>query len=233
MSNHAAFIDQLLRRSAAVVCDLKASSVIGKYIDAALPIPRPFVGAGPIGLVVVGQDPTVEKLESRERVSTVLTLDQMGSNLYRFVERISTGLGFLLEQHVYATNVCKNFFTERPERVEEPDLIGISWLKWQGLLADELARFPNATVVTLGEPVLRVLVRKPLPQDLRHYWGHVEGWKAKGIGGFRYVDVAGSSFGRRFFPLPHNTTAQTIELYQTHFDGYLSFVRSNIGTEVA
>ena len=143
MSDNAAFIDQLLHRSAAVVSDLKASDVVGAYIDASHPIPRPFVGIGPIRLVVVGQDPTVERLESRQQVKTVLTLDQKNGNLYRFVERICAGLGLSLEQDVYATNVCKNFFTELPERVKEPDLIAISWLKWRALLADELARFPG------------------------------------------------------------------------------------------
>jgi uracil-DNA glycosylase len=232
MSDHAAFIDQILRRSAAVVSDLKASDVIGTYIDASLPVPRPFVGTGPIRLVVVGQDPTVEKLESRERVKTVLTLDQKDGNLYRFVERICTGLGLSLEQHLYATNVCKNFFTELPERVYEPDLIGISWLKWRALLAEELDRFPGATVVTLGKPILKVLVCQPLSQDLKHYWGHVEGWKTEGIGGFRYVDVEGSSLRRQFFPLPHITNTRTTELYRTHFDGYLTFIRANTGKEV-
>jgi uracil-DNA glycosylase len=231
MNDNAAFVDKLMERCGSVVSGLKADEVIGKYIDTSLPLPRPFVGTGPIRLVIVGQDPTVEKLESRKRVTTVLTLNQKGSNLHRFVERICTGLDVSLDQNVYATNICKNFFTDLPESVTPPDLIGLSCQKWRDLLSDELARFPKATVITLGKPVLRVLVQEPSLQDLKHYWGHVEGWKTKGHGKFHFVEGRNSSFGKRFFPFPHITNTQTTELYRKHFDEYLRFARSNIMKE--
>lgn len=233
MSSHAAFFDQLLERSNAIVSNLKTNDVIGRYIESSLATPSPFMGTGPIRLVILGQDPTIDKLESRKRITTVLSLDQKDSILYRFVNRVCIGLGFSLEENIYATNVCKNFFTEPPVRVKEPDLIGISWPNWQGLLKEELIRFPTATILTLGNPVLRVLVCHPFSQELKHYWGYVEGWKAREVRDFRYVDVQESSIGRRFFPLPHFTNANATELYREHFDGYLSFIRSNSGKEVA
>ena len=233
MSDHSKFVDDLMERSVAVVEGLRADEVIGRFIDDSLPLPGPFVGTGPIRLVILGQDPTVELLESRKRVSTVLMLNEKGRNLYPFVERICRGLGVSLEENLYATNICKNFFTEPPERVTEPDLIGLSWAKWRGLLDEELAQFPDAAIVTLGNPILRVLVKPPSSQDLKHYWGHTEEWKAKGRCEFRHVEPTSSSFGRQFFPFPHITNTKATALYRQHFDEYLAFTRSTITKEAS
>src|SRR5947209_5066918 len=88
-----------------ILAELKADDVLGEYIDDELSIPKTFQGSGPIRLVVLGQDPTVQEIESRRRIKTVLTLDQSGSNLYKFVERICKGLQLKVDQNVYATNV--------------------------------------------------------------------------------------------------------------------------------
>lgn len=227
MSDHSHFIEHLLLRSRDVVEMLKADAVIGKYIDDTLSVPRPFVGTGDIRLVILGQDPTVEDMTTRQEITTVLMLDQKGSNLYQFLTGICTELGISLDENVYATNVCKNFFTAPPMKVEAK-LIGLSWPKWRPLLIEELARFPKAAIITLGKPILEVLVIDPAVKDLKHYWGHVGHNAVAGHGEYQLVEVQHSTLGRPFFPLPHITSFRTKPLYRTHRDNYLSFVRKTV-----
>ena len=55
---------------------LKTDAEIGKYVDDSWPIPPPFSGGGPVRLVILGQDPTVNLQESRRTVGAVLNLDR-------------------------------------------------------------------------------------------------------------------------------------------------------------
>lgn len=233
MSDHSQFIENLMTQSLDVVKVLKADAVIGKYIDYSLRLPRPFVGTGEIRLVILGQDPTVEGMNTRQAINTVLMLDQKGSNLHQFLTSICTELGISLDENVYATNICKNFFTEPPNNVTTTDLISLSWSNWRPLLVEELARFPDAKIVTLGNPVLKVLVKEPKEQDLKRYWGHKNNWKKSGRNQFRCVDEQHSTVGRQFFPLPHIETVKELELYSTHFVEYLSFVATGVSKDVA
>ena len=227
MSDQTSFVDDLLVRCADVVSQLKADEVLGSHIDPSLAVPRPFQGSGEIRLVVLGQDPTVEELETRKRITTVLMLDEERSILRRFIQTICKGLGLSLDENVYATNVCKNFFVERPEAVSDPDLIALSWVMWQDVLREEVNLFPNAAIVTLGKPVLKVLVKDGYQQDLKHYWGHVDGWKQRGRDSFRAVENEQSTIDRKFFPLPHVTNYTTTEFYQGNLDDYLAFIRAS------
>lgn len=218
MSDHSQFIENLMTQSLDVVKVLKADAVIGKHIDDTLPVPRPFMGTGDIRLVILGQDPTVKAVATRKKIATVLMLDQTASKLREFLTGICTVLGMSLDDNVYATNVCKNFFTAPPKKLTT-DVIDLSWPKWRPLLVEELARFPNAAILTLGKPILKVLVRDPAVKDLKHYWGHGE---------YQLVEAQHSTLGRRFFPFPHITSFRTKPLYRTHRDNYLSFVRETV-----
>lgn len=227
MSDHSQFIENLMTQSLDVVKVLKADAVIGKYIDDTLPVPRPFVGTGDIRLVILGQDPTVEAVRTRKKIATVLMLDQTESKLRDFLTGICTFLGISLNENVYATNVCKNFFTAPPTTITE-DVIDLSWPKWRPLLVEELARFPNAAILTLGKPILKVLVRDSAVKDLKHYWGHVGQNAVAGHGEYQFVEAQHSTLGRPFFPFPHITSFRTKPLYRTHRDNYLSFVRETV-----
>jgi len=228
MSDHSQFVENLMVQGRKVVEVLKADTEIGKYIDPSLPVPKPFVGTGDIRLVILGQDPTVDEMSTRQAITTVLMLDKKGSNLHQFITDICTSLHISLDKNAYATNVCKNFFTEPPKNVAATDLIGLSWPKWRPLLVEELARFPKAAILTLGKPILRVLVRDSAVKDLKHYWGHVGDKAMARHGEYRLVEVQHSRLGRPFFPFPHITNIRATELYRTHRDNYLSFVRKEI-----
>lgn len=220
-----AMIDDLMRRSEAVVRDLVGDPVVGGYVDAPRPLPRPFLGAGEIKLVILGQDPTVERNESRDQVTTVLNLDRGGSLRTFLSDDVCKGLGLKLEENVYATNVCKNFFTESPKRVKKPNLIAATASHWLPLLNMELGWFPRATVISLGEPVLSALVKSGASQDVRAYWGYRPDWQTVGFDPFRAVDAAGASTGRPFFPFIHKNT-ENMPFYAARIDDCLAFIRS-------
>jgi uracil-DNA glycosylase len=227
MSDDSQFIENLMMQSLDVVKVLKADAVIGKYIDDTLPVPRPFGGTGDIRLVILGQDPTVKAAATRKKIATVLMLDQTESKLREFLTGICTCLGISLGENVYATNVCKNFFTAPPKKLTT-DVIGLSWPKWRLLLVEELARFPNAAILTLGKPILQVLVRDPAVKDLKHYWGYVGSKAKKEHGEYRLVEVQHSTVDRPFFPFPHVTNISATKLYRTNREDYLSFVRNSL-----
>ncbi len=222
-----AMIDDLMRRSEAVVRSLTGDPVVVGYVEGDRPLPRPFVGTGEIKLVILGQDPTVEQDESRDLVTTVLNLDRGGSLRTFLNGKVCKGLGLKLEENVYATNVCKNFFTESPKRVKEPNLIAATACHWLPLLNMELGWFPRATVISLGEPVLSALVESGFTQDVKAYWGYRPDWQTAGFDPFRAVEAGEASMGRPFFPFIHQWS-QTQPFYSTRMDDCLAFIRSRM-----
>lgn len=226
------FISGIRAKCEQIVSRLKSDETIGDYVDGLLPCPEPCAGDGDIRLLVIGQDPTVDAAASRARIDKVLDLGNAG-NLKRYIEGLCSKLDLDLASQVYATNVCKNFFTQRPETIADPDLIVAAWPFWESLLIEELAQFPDAIVVTLGEPVLRVLVQDGYPRKVKHFWGHQDDWKNKGHLPFSCVTVEQSAVGRSFFPLPHQTTSQGQEFYRQHLDEYMAYVRSQMEREAA
>jgi len=211
-------------RSAETLGRLKADTEIGKYVDDSTPIPPPFAGSGPIRLVVLGQDPTVNLQESRQAVTAVLNFDRPG-NLHAFGKRICAELGLTLNEHVFATNICKNFWTERPTTVSTVDLLAKSWPYWSPVLQQELAAFPTATVITLGQPILRLLIRAEHYRDLRSFWGH-DG------GPLGMVPASESAIERGFFPVIHQPSLQQ-PFYAGRFNDYMAFVREHMKEEAA
>ncbi|MCY2963630.1 MAG: hypothetical protein NT069_08280, partial [Planctomycetota bacterium] len=154
-------------------------------------------------------------------------LDRKPHPLYRFVERICRPLGLSLQENVYATNACKNFFFPRPnaiKRRDKVDVIARSWNQWRELLLLELARFPDAIVCTLGQPILRLLLKPGQPRNLGHYWGMTEYYTRHQSRRFRCVEAEASSIGRRFVPLYH-LYSTGVQYFRTFRRDYLSVVR--------
>lgn len=196
-----------------------------KYISDA-PIPRPFRGSGDIRLVVLGQDPTVKNPEARRHITTVLNLDKPGS-LRSYLQRICAGLGMRLDDHVYATNGIENFFTVPPTTVKEVDLLRLASRSWLVLLRREIAQFQDATLLSLGEPILPILAPCARTQKVRDYWGYTPSWKTGERGAFRYVTAEESTRGRPIFPFPHQPSIRKI-FYAERLDDYLVFVKAQV-----
>jgi hypothetical protein len=203
---------------------LSTDSRLAKYVDASLGIPRIYCGSGEIRLVVLGQDPTVKNPVARQKIDCALNLNHAGS-LRNYLTRIYWDLGLDLEQHVYGTNLYKNFFVNPPTQITEIDIFHAALPYWLPLLKDELAQFPSALVITLGEPILSVLVNGPQKARLRDYWGYVPDWKQGNSKSFTFIAADQNILGRVIFPFPHQPSLRKV-LYKDRLRPYISFVKS-------
>ena len=66
-------------KAATILEQLTRDGRLGRYVDASLPIPRPYRGSGEIRLIVLGQDPTIKDATQRSAIQVVLNLDKNGS----------------------------------------------------------------------------------------------------------------------------------------------------------
>lgn len=94
---------------------------LSRYVDNKRPIPKVFQGSGDIKLIILGQDPTVKDIASRDKIETVLNLDKSG-NLRNYLSKICNHLGVSLDENVYATNYLKNFFIKPPTQIKDIDI---------------------------------------------------------------------------------------------------------------
>jgi uracil-DNA glycosylase len=210
---------------------LARDPILSCYVDAELHIPQPYVGSKEIKLVIIGQDPTVQNPERRKEIGVALGLDS-SKPLRRFLSVLCTGLGCTLD-NVYATNAAKCFFRDPPTTVfkrDEVDVLERSADWWLPLLREELAQFPMATVVSLGQPVLSMLVKRDYPRILRHYWGYKQGWKSKAEKGwsptFRAIESSASTVDRHIWPYIHltSTRGRGAAFYNCYRDKYLMHI---------
>ena len=202
--------------------DLAKDSRLAPYLETGLPIPAPYVGTGPIRLVILGQDPTVRDSDRRRHVKTALNMDRRGS-LLTYLGRVCKGLGLDLRKHVYATNLLKNFFVKPPTEIHEVpifDLVAPAWLQF---LRDELAAFPSVPVISLGEPLLQIVASRPEIARVRTYWGYTPRWQStRHRPTFAYLAPVDNRLGRVIFPFPHQPSLRK-PYYREHMDSYLRF----------
>lgn len=223
------FVRAIQRRAEEAHRQLAGSASIGKYIDTSLPVPMPFVGSGEIRLVIVGQDPTIQNAATRTKIKTVLNLDKPNS-LRKYIERLCSDLGLHLDEHVYATNAAKGFFTQPPTAIEENDSINVlaeSRSVWGPILREELKRFPGAAVISLGEPVLAMLSATETP-EMKSFWGYDKDWKSGQVTQPTKLAAAQNIVGRDIFPFVHQPSMRTA-FYKQRWEAYIRFVRREAG----
>ena len=170
-----------------------------------------------IRLVIIGQDPTIRNEEQRKHISVTLNLDKSGS-LRKYVEEICSGLNINLS-NVYATNIFKYFYTLPPAQTFEvlekhlsPNLI---------LLEKEMSNYPNSPIITLGEPVLKLLVNKK--SKVRDYWGYDEKTH-KSTKIFKCVLPEENKLNRVIFPFCHQPSLRK-DFYKENLNQYIKFVK--------
>jgi len=214
------------QRSRAILQSItRARGKLGHYV-VDRQVPEPFCGTGPIRLIVLGQDPTVKNPRSRSAITTVLNLNKKGS-LRNYLAHVCRELGLDLVANVYATNVIKNFFTVPPASVKETDLLQDASHYWFPLLEDELAQYPGVPIISLGEPVLSVLVRSLARRCVRQYWGYTRDWERGGQGPFQFITPEDSAVDRAIYPFPHQPSLAK-RFYADRFDKYVSYVRQTV-----
>ncbi len=204
---------------------------IYKLIHHHLPIPTVYCGQGPIRLVVLGQDPTINDSARLDTVSTVLNLNKAGS-LRSYIKQLCAILELDISQHLYATNLFKPFFVSPPVQLAkqvEFDLFAALRPIWLPLLQEELAAFPDVPVLSLGEPLLRVLAGDGMSQFVRHYWGYKPDWKDGFSQSFAYLAPEENQLSRRLYPFPHVTSARTKPFYSGQLSAYTRFLGETSG----
>lgn len=202
---------------------LRQDPDLSPFVDFSLPIPKTFKGSGNIKLIILGQDPTVKNPKSRAKINTVLNLDRNG-HLRRYLEGVCEGLGMNLDENVYATNYFKNFFVKPPTQIEEVSIFEKFAPIWLPLLIEEIEMFPGAPVISLGEPLLEILVTNDASPKVRDYWGYTRDWKSVKTGDLHHLAYTDNILGRRVFPYPHQPSLRK-QFYRDQLDRYIDFTR--------
>lgn len=181
-----------------------------------------------IRLITLGQDPTIRNEQRRKEIRTVLTLDENQGNLYKYLNKICEGIGLSISQHMYATNLIKNFLKQPLTEVENSsDVLDKLTYYWLPLLQEELSYFPGIPVLTLGEPMLRQLLTDKSKARVREYWGYVPDWKERAPTDFSCVVATENVLGRVVFPFPHQPSLQK-GFYRATLTQYLSYMKNTL-----
>lgn len=187
--------------------------VSSNLIDFSLnPIP-PFCGKKTIKLIILGQDPTIRNIKRRNKIQTTLNLDNNNGALRKYIEKICIGLDLSLD-NIYATNIYKYFYTYPP--ADTPNVLKIHLSPNIKLLESELSDFEKCPIITLGEPVLKLLTNTN--EKVRNYWNYNRC-------GFHYNLPINNILHRPIFPFPHQPSIRK-RLYSGNFCIYLDYMKN-------
>ncbi len=217
------------RETAKVYQELLANPHLRQFVDSSLEIPKTFpeiFSTEEIRIIILGQDPTVKNQKSRAKITTVLNLDRAGS-LHKYLDGICKGLEIDLDKNVYATNCLKNFFIKPPTQIKEDDVVEKFARIWLPLLREELAQFDNVPIITLGQPVLSIIIRENASKYVRDYWGYNDDWKTGKTLPFRYIKSDDNVLNRVIFPFPHQPSINK-KFYCARLKDYVAFVKQTI-----
>ncbi|MGI6470084.1 MAG: uracil-DNA glycosylase family protein [Paludibacteraceae bacterium] len=190
-------------------------------IDDTLDPVKPFFGKDEIKLIIIGQDPTIQNEKQRKKITCTLNLNKNGS-LKNYIEKdICFGLGITLE-NVYATNIFKYFYKEPPAKTF--NVLQNHLNENLNLLVNELDKFPNVAIITLGEPVLRLLDRTN--SQVRSFWDYNKKTKMSN-GNFSFCLGRDNRLGKDFFPFPHQPSLMK-DFYRNNLFQYIEFVKNTI-----
>lgn len=221
---------EIEQKTAEVYRQVISSPQLRRFVDSRLKIPKTFPETistvEEIRLIILGQDPTVKNEESRAKITTVLNLDRAGS-LQKYLDEICKVLKIDLNRNVYATNYLKNFFIKPPSQIKEDNVFKTFAPIWFPLLQEELAQFDNVPIITLGQPVLSIIVRENAFQRVRDYWGYNDDWKTGKTLPFRYIKSDDNVLNRVIFPFPHQPSINK-KFYNARLKDYLAFMKQTI-----
>ena len=81
-------------------------------------------------------------------------------------------------------------------------------------------------MISLGEPVLDVLLLPTVKNRMKWFWGHHPKWEDGRVGPFRLVQPNESALGRPFYPFIHLNSDK--EFYRSRRVAYQKLVRRDI-----
>lgn len=177
----------------------------------------PFMGGKDIKLFVIGQDPTIRNEERRKNIICTLNLDKQGALRMYVEQQICDNMEISID-NVYATNVFKYFY-ERPP-ADTLDVLKNHLSPNLTLLKEELNHFPKVPVITLGEPVLKLLNNDQA--KVGYYWRYDSKTGTRN-GEFMRVETEKSKLGRAFYPFCHQPSIRK-KFYSDNLEKYAHFV---------
>lgn len=181
----------------------------------------PYFGKDDIKLIIIGQDPTIRNEERRKNITCTLNLDKSGA-LTSYVKQICEGLGITID-NVFATNIFKYFYTTPPAQTF--DVLKKHLPYNLELLNKELELFPEAPVITLGEPVLKLLTNDKA--KVRVYWGYDSKTKSCNDN-INFVGTDDNNeIGRVFYPFCHQPS-QRKQFYKENLKKYIKYVKDEL-----
>ncbi|NLV95321.1 MAG: Uracil DNA glycosylase superfamily protein [bacterium ADurb.Bin157] len=197
--------------------------------DSLLPVPPYWPANKSIKVILVGQDPTIRNRMQRSKMKCTLNLDRHGP-LKSYVNIIMRGLG-VSEDQIYATNLFKYFYTAPP--AVTIDVLEKHLLPNMELLKKELQLFPEAIVIILGQPILRLIAHESHKSSskMTKFWDYNSVEKAS-KGNFSFLSCNDNYLERDIFPLPHQPSI-TKAFYKNTLNAYLAFIRQSMRTTAA
>ena len=172
-----------------------------------------------VKLIIIGQDPTVRKPESRKNINTVLMLNEE-KHLYKYINTITDQLGISFDS-IYATNLYKCFFKIPPQ--DDESILTRHFRCWIELLIEEITAFPDAAVITLGQPVIKQLIHTG-SKNVSYYWNY----RGNSKSGEKFLSIPASNnfLQRTFYPISHLPTYNRNLFYKTYFNKYCSYIKA-------
>lgn len=186
-------------------------------IDATLPCVKPFVGTKEVKLIVIGQDPTIKNENSRSLIRVSLNLDKPNGSLSKYLCTICQLCGISIE-NVYVTNIFKYFYSRPPASTMQ--ILRSHLSANLGLLQEELNAYPDAAIITLGEPVLQLLTGTDT--RVNKFWDYNKLSSISG-GNFKYCLSSDNGLNRIFYPYPHQPSSIK-RFYKAYLESYSKFL---------
>lgn len=221
MKNHILQIEKKLKATKRL---LLKDCILRNDIDFSNDFIPPFSGAEKISeikLVLIGQDPTVRRVESRANIKVTLNLDKENS-LKAYLKRVCDILQIDIEREVYATNLYKCFFNFPP--ADDQTILTRHFKIWIDFLMNELQEFDNPIIITLGEPLIQQLIHAE-NKKVKYYWDYIG--KTKSGGEFKFVESNENYLQKRIYPIAHQPTWSRNKFYNTYLKDYIGFIKQN------
>jgi len=196
--------------------------ILKNDIDLTLDFIPPYCKAASvedIKLVILGQDPTVRNKESRKHITATLNMDN-GNSLRKYLKLIADTLNVDIDQNVYATNLYKCFFKNPPADNER--ILYRHFKYWMDFLKKEIRPFDKATIITLGEPLIRQLVHSG-KKEVSYFWDYIG--ETKSGKDFKFISSEDNYLNSVIFPFPHQPSWSKNQFYQKYLSDYLVFVK--------
>jgi uracil-DNA glycosylase len=203
---------------------LLRDSILYNDIDFSYDFILPFSKAdktSKIKLVIIGQDPTVRREESRGEINVTLNLDKQNS-LKTYLNKVCETLEIDLDKEVYATNLFKCFFKFPP--ADDQTILTRQFKNWMDFLINELTVFENSIFITLGEPLINQLIHSN-SKKVNYYWDYIG--QTKSGKDFKCSEPFENYLQKRIYPIAHQPTWNRNEFYKKYLSDYLEYIKRN------